>query len=299
MPHEISNAVEVHGFKLIPRLWATTTFDLATLGASHRLEYSWHLLEVFLGSVSLEIEVAGSDSLEGAVERLRVLQSMLYIDGVAPFIAPVAMTHPILDYSGINSRDSDALRASLPEELQAGFRSTDGTIRGWLHEASLTCMGLSHQTLVTASMFDKAAARSASWERMERTQANLRVARAALLTSPIVPDLGSSILNIWQGIEGLFPKVSAEITFRLSLMIAQLCAPLGKSKVDVYRASKVAYAKRSKAAHGRSSRLTGNDWWDAWNLLATCLLSCLERGKMPDEDELIMELLDSEVPTTA
>lgn len=146
-PGDLPLIVETPQAALRRRQWETTTFDFATLGASHRLQFSWHLLDVFLNACHLEIEIRDAADFPHAQERVRILQVMLYLQWVSPFIMPVGMTHTSRDYSGLNYRDSATMRAKLPLELQSGFVSTDGKIEGWLHEPtfqSITAGGADH-----------------------------------------------------------------------------------------------------------------------------------------------------------
>lgn len=110
-------------------------------------------------------------------------------------------------------------------------------------------------------------------------------------TAPMIPDLSSSLLHAWQGIEALFPSVSSELSFRLALLVSQLCAPVRTERLKTYEEAKRSYSKRSRAAHGNGAKLTYQDWLDAWDLLLLCLSACLQRGDLPTEEMLTHELL--------
>jgi hypothetical protein len=45
VPDVLPALTEAPGAALRCREWQTTTFDFATLGASHQLHFSWHLLD--------------------------------------------------------------------------------------------------------------------------------------------------------------------------------------------------------------------------------------------------------------
>jgi hypothetical protein len=110
-------------------------------------------------------------------------------------------------------------------------------------------------------------------------------------TAPMIPDVGSSILHVWQALESLF-NVNGELSFRLSLLISQLCGVL-EIPSGMYRRAKTAYDVRSKIAHGKAPKnMTGKEWFTAWLILTTCLRAIIEREELPSESDLFAELLD-------
>ncbi|HWJ68950.1 MAG TPA: hypothetical protein VNS79_02725 [Sphingobium sp.] len=282
--------VETAQAALRRREWKTTTFDFATLGASHKLQFSWHLLDVFLNACHLEIEIREVPDFAQAQQRVRILQVMLY-QWVSPFIMPVGMTHTLRDYSGLNYRDSATMRTKLPAELQSGFVSADGKIEGWLHEPTFQSITVGAERTVSAQAFTDAVAAAERWTVLEAAHPPLKAARLALQTAPAIPDLSSSLLHIWQGIEALFPNVSTEVSFRLGLLVSQLCVPVRSDRLTTYEEAKRSYGRRSRAVHGNGGKLDHRDWVDAWNLLILCLSACLAREVLPSEDVLTRELL--------
>lgn len=290
-PGDLPLIVEPPQAALRRRQWETTTFDFATLGASHRLQFSWHLLDVFLNACHLEIEIRDAADFPHAQERVRILQVMLYLQWVSPFIMPVGMTHTSRDYSGLNYRDSATMRAKLPLELQSGFVSTDGKIEGWLHEPTFQSITAGAERTISARAFTDAVEAAERWTALEAAHQPLKAARLAMQTAPAIPDLSSSLLHIWQGIEALFPNVSTEVSFRLGLLVSQLCAPVRSDRLKTYEEAKRSCGRRSRAAHGSGGKLDHRDWVDAWNLLIVCLSACLARSALPTEDILTRELL--------
>lgn len=290
-PGDLPRTVETARAVLRQREWETSTFDFATLGASHKLQFSWHLLDVFLNACHLEIEIKDASDFANAQDRVRVLQVMLYLKWVSPFVMPVGMTHTLRDYSGINYRDSVTMRAKLPPELQSGFVSADGKIEGWLHEPTFQSITVGAERTVTAEAFADAVDAAERWTALEAAHLPLKAARLALQTAPAIPDLSSSLLHIWQGIEALFPNVSTEVSFRLGLLVSQLCAPVRSDRLKTYEEAKRSYGRRSRAAHGNGGKLNHLDWVDAWDLLILCLSACLARYALPSEDMLTRELL--------
>lgn len=290
-PGDLPRTVETARAVLRQREWETSTFDFATLGASHKLQFSWHLLDVFLNACNLEIEIKDASDFADAQDRVRVLQVMLYLKWVSPFVMPVGMTHTLRDYSGINYRDSVTMRAKLPPGLQSGFVSADGKIEGWLHEPTFQSITVGAERTVTAQAFTDAVDAAERWTALEAAHQPLKAARLALQTAPAIPDLSSSLLHIWQGIEALFPSVSTEVSFRLGLLVSQLCAPVRSDRLKSYEEAKRSYGRRSRAAHGNGGKLDHRDWVDAWDLLILCLSACLARSALPSEDMLTRELL--------
>ncbi|MCB4858229.1 hypothetical protein K7W03_01335 [Sphingobium sp. PNB] len=290
-PGDLPQVVETAKAVLRRREWEMTTFDFATLGASHKLQFSWHLLDVFLNACHLEIEIRDAQDFADAQERVRILQVMLYLQWVSPFIMPFGMTHTLRDYSGLNYRDSATMRAKLPPELQSGFVSGDGKIEGWLHEPTFQSITVGAARTVSAQAFSSAVDAAERWAALEATHQPLKAARLALQTAPAIPDLSSSLLHIWQGIEALFPNVSTEVSFRLGLLVSQLCGPVRSDRLKTYEEAKRSYGRRSRAAHGSSGKLDHRDWVDAWDLLILCLSACLARSALPTEDILTRELL--------
>ncbi|WP_338424862.1 hypothetical protein [Sphingopyxis kveilinensis] len=290
-PGDLPRTVETARAVLRQREWETSTFDFATLGASHKLQFSWHLLDVFLNACHLEIEIKDASDFANAQDRVRVLQVMLYLKWVSPFVMPVGMTHTLRDYSGINYRDSVTMRTKLPPELQSGFVSADGKIEGWLHEPTFQSITVGAERTVTAEAFADAVDAAERWTALEAAHQPLKAARLALQTAPAIPDLSSSLLHIWQGIEALFPNVSTEVSFRLGLLVSQLCAPVRSDRLKTYEEAKRSYGRRSRAAHGNGGKLNHRDWVDAWDLLILCLSACLARSALPSEDMLTRELL--------
>lgn len=291
-PGDLPPMVETPLARLRRRQWETTTFDFATLGASHKLQFSWHLLDVFLNACHLEIEIRDAPDFAQAQERIRILQAMLYLKWTSPFIMPVCMTHSLRDYSGLNYRDSTTMRSKLPVELQSGFVSADGKIEGWLHEPTFQSITVGTGRAVSAQAFTDAVEAAERWKVLEAAHHPLKAARLALQTAPAIPDLSSSLLHIWQGIEALFPSVSTEVSFRLGLLVSQLCAPVRSDRLKTYEEAKRSYGRRSRAAHGSGGKIDHRDWVDAWDLLILSLSACLARMALPSEDVLTRELLD-------
>lgn len=63
------------------------------------------------------------------------------------------------------------------------------------------------------------------WRNLEDKNPPAKVIRAALAKAPLMPDISSSILHMWQALENII-RIQSEITYRTSLLLAELCAPI-------------------------------------------------------------------------
>ena len=133
------------------------------------------------------------------------------------------------------------------------------------------------------------------WQELSHKTKALRFLQDVLTTAPQILNQEQSVLHIWTGLESLVPDVQQEVSFRMALYLAQLCAG-GQDRKDLFRRIKSAYTTRSKIAHGSKGKFTPKDWYIAWDLLRAVCQSILTRSALPTEEELINELLDS--PTT-
>jgi hypothetical protein len=291
MPDFDDPVIDVEGFRLHRREWGVTTFDLATLATKHKLHVPYQLMDVYLnGPTNFEIEVSGSQSREEAIASLDCFRAMLYLNGVTPFIMPFIATHSLNAYAGINSRDSESLKEKLPGKLKFGINSKTATVEVWPYELSLTIYAVRTAKSVTAELAGIAARQVQKIRMLEQLHSELIAVRYALTTAPQITDLGSSLLHLWTGLESLFPKVGAEVSFRISLLIAELASPL-KPAASTYKIARRSYTHRSNAAHGNLKKIGHKEWCEAWELLCISLLAVIHRGHLPDEDALINSML--------
>ncbi|MER8966572.1 hypothetical protein NKI25_12710 [Mesorhizobium sp. M0808] len=177
--------------------------------------------------------------------------------------------------------------------MREGITHATARVETWSHELSFVCIvGEPGQFTrnVSEGVADGVAQDMTKWLAFEKETPVLRAARRALVKAPLIPDLGSSILHIWQGIEGLFPSISTEITFRTSLLLAELLAPLNSRSVT-YEAAKKSYGDRSRISHGSQKPVSMENWARAWLLLRDALQAILLHGSMPNEEDLTRSLL--------
>jgi len=283
-------AVEHSPFRLARRKWETSTFDLATLATKHRLHLPYQVMDVFLSHCNTELCVFGKRSLAEANEAFQNLRVALYSSGVSPFLCPFVTTYSINEYSGINSRDSEMLRAQMHPGMEVGLRSDVGTLEAWPIELSFECTVIAGGLLVTDATFGAAATKAAAWQRLLVRAPQLKAIVDATVAAPMLGNLGQSLLHIWSGLEALFPSVSTEVTFRIALYISQLTGT-GVERLSRYEAVRAAYGIRSKVAHGSKTSVKTEEWNQAWGILMDCLNALQRRERLPSEQELLSEIL--------
>lgn len=289
LPDFSEESIRVGDFTIHKRAWKTTPFDLATLQATHDLQISWHLMALFLELTNCEIEVICA-SEDIAQNKLDLLQAMMYVNCSAQFVAPFFTSHSANEYSGINGRDSELLIKKLPEALRNGITSGSAKVQAWPHKPNLGVTQIFGSREIDKTTFSGSVEDCTRWQELERKSKQLKTVRRALLTAPSIADVSSSLLHLWQGIESLFPDVTAELTFRLALLISQLAAGLEPPSVT-HKKVKLAYKIRSAAAHGDIEKVSMKHLKDGWLLLILCMRSVLARGFLPTDDELMAEIL--------
>ncbi|MCV6579201.1 hypothetical protein OFL65_08665 [Pseudomonas aeruginosa] len=279
-------------FKLTGRKWDVSIFDLYSLAAEgHQMRMPVELMQVFLPRVNLEIAVEAEEH-SAACRQLDILRAMLYSRGLAPTLAPFATNYSLNAYAGINGRSSDLTKDKLHKGLQTGINLKDAKVEGWPYELSLMCLRGDPEQLsntVSEDVFLSAVQDSLLWRNLEDKNPPAKVIRAALAKAPLMPDISSSILHMWQALENII-RIQSEITYRTSLLLAELCAPIQPRSLT-YDTAKKSYGDRSKIAHGSSSSVDIFQWMRAWGLLQKTCQAILLRGGIPSADELTRELL--------
>ncbi|MBO1022922.1 hypothetical protein IPV08_23475 [Methylobacterium sp. SD274] len=274
------------------RKWVVDIIDLYSLSAGkHPLKVRVELMNVFLEQVNLEVEIQSDDYIK-AKESLDVFRAMIYLRGVKPTISPFASNISLNKYAGINNR-SAGLKHKLLEGMREGITHDTFKVETWPNELAFTYINRDNNyddLRLNGVMIDHSIENIKIWEEIERKQSNVRAARRAFVKAPLMPDMQSSILLIWQGIESLFPNVQAEISFRISLLISELISSISV-KGETYKKCRASYNDRSKIAHGSLKVSQIEQWASAWSILNDCLQAILLRRKMPSEEEIIQELL--------
>jgi hypothetical protein len=270
-----------------------TIFDLYSLIAErHPLRMTAELMQIFLPGASMEISVEAEDH-SSACRLLDTIRAMLCSQAeMTPTLAPFATSYSINEYAGINSRSSNLLRDKLPEGLRDGITANDARVEGWPTELSLMCIRGDQQTLknrLTGVDFVAAADAALLWQDIENRHSTARTLRMALAKAPLMPDMSSSILHMWQALESLF-NIDREVTYRTSLLLAEMCATV-ETRAITYAAAKKSYADRSKIAHGSSAPVDTIKWMRAWSLLRNAARAVLLRNAVPSAGELTDELL--------
>lgn len=226
-----------------------------------------------------------------AVSLTRALRVFLAVNSIAPVSTPTISTHSINDFSGIKQYAADptdprheratALATGQERVWMAGVRG--GTVHTWPDQ--------SRRSLDTGTF--AAAARSAEvWVGLLAETPQLRVLEDAVLTAPEIANLGQGILQMWTGLESLFPTIHSELSFRLALYLAQLDPGC---RHDRFKHAKDAYKIRSKVAHGydmsEPTEQNRKSWSACWSLLHATAQAIVARGEMPSADVLEAELL--------
>jgi hypothetical protein len=209
---------------------------------------SYQLMDVLLGRCNFELQVDAVDR-DQALESLSAILLGLYMHGVSPTLAPFVAAHSINEYSVINSRDSEGLRAKLPAELQEGLTSETATVEVWPVNLSLQCLIDPNGFSVSESLFQQAAIKATRWLECEALQPGLRIVRDAAQSAPMLVSSDQALLHVWSALEALFPKVTTEVSFRLALNLAQLSSSLADRQACFHRV-RTAYNLRSRVAHG-------------------------------------------------
>jgi hypothetical protein len=277
-------------FKVIRRRWGTSTFDLATLATKHKLHLPYQAMDIFLSSCSLEFCIQEENDPEAAAERFDGLRLSLYASGVSPFICPFITNYSVNDYSGINSRDSEILREKLPEEQRQGLTSNSGTVEAWPLQMSFSCITNRDALVLTSELIETAVAKTKIWCELSNRDPLLKVIADAANAAPMLLSFDQSILHIWAGLEALFPKVTAELAFKLALYLAQL-AGTERNRLTYFNKVKKAYTVRSNVTHGTKRGISFAEWNESWLILMDSINAIIDRGGMPSEDLLLAGVL--------
>jgi len=291
LPDFEENSINYKSYSLSKRLYEVSPFDIATLATKHKLHLPYQLMEVSLQHCNVELAIHEIKSLTSAKSQFSSLKLFLYVNKLTPFQSPVITTYSINDYAGINSRDSEALIQKLPVERRDGLKSdADQKLEAWLFEMELQNIVLQGYMKINEDQFIKAVDSQNLWEQYKRDCPILQNIENAASIAPRIYPIEQSIMYIWTAIESLFPNINAELTFKLSLYLSQLNC-LEKSRLDYYSKIKKAYSVRSKIAHGNKIDDPIREWINAWSILMHSIQSIIMRARLPDEQQLLRELL--------
>lgn len=295
IPELNDDQLSVGRYTLHRRKWEVSIFDLYTIVSQKpSVSFPAEVANVFLGNVNCEVCVDGYEKVGDAQIAIDVLRAMLYIDGHCPTVVPFSTNYSLNAYAGINERSSSHGRERLNEGLREGITTSESRVEMQGYELSFSCIrGVGpYATRMTAESFAAACENAEKWRKIEKVNHLARATRTAFVKAPLVPDLGSSLLQIWQGIESMFPTVSSEVTFRISLLLSQHVSGL-VNRIETYKDSRRSYADRSNIAHGNGKSVNTDAWQRAWKLLCLAVKAIVEKGAMPSEDALIDELLNN------
>jgi hypothetical protein len=131
------------------------------------------------------------------------------------------------------------------------------------------------------------------WESMDAptTPGALALARRRFEDSYRRNALVDRLLDYWIGLEALFLKKDAELSFRASLRIAQYLGETPDEKLDTYNLARLSYGARSKVAHGDVKVPEEAMVVATGDLLRRAIRRTIEEGFPPDGDALDRALL--------
>lgn len=280
-------------FRVVTRKWETSIFDFATLGTKHKIHLPYEIMDIFLRKCNLELCITGQKNHEDATSLFKSWRLALYSAEVSPFLSPFITTYSINAYAGINSRDSDALRAKMYPGMEVGLKSDEGTLEAWPLELMFSCILLPSNLKLDEAVFRAAVERTLVWRRLMEKTKSLAVVEEVANTAPKIISKDQSLLHLWTGLEALFPDVNAEQIFRLSLYLAQLNAQSAE-RFEYHGEVKASYKVRSGVAHGSKRDISLTDWDKTWQILMDAYKGILRRGAMPSEADLFREILSPE-----
>ncbi|MGN8245914.1 hypothetical protein ACTHAM_003043 [Cellulomonas soli] len=280
---------------MVPRAWGAGITDWAYLATSihHELRVEYQLADVLARGCNMEFSVE-ADSIDEARQLFRCFYVSLLLHNTTPFFAPFISSHSINDFSAI-SAPPEPLTDSRAARSRALRNGDEHVLLAW-NEAHLGSLHAPTEAPSTIShhAFEQAAAYSRDWAALVNNGGSVLVLQETLISAPQIPSHGQSIMPIWSGLESLFPQVSAELSFRLALYLAQMIQPEGDRRPEFERI-RAAYGVRSRIAHGSrrrpGARSESEEWTDAWNLLTSVARAAAVRGGVPSEDALTGELL--------
>ncbi|WP_248730469.1 HEPN domain-containing protein [Pseudomonas sp. MWU13-2517] len=290
MPGFEESEINIGHFTLSTRKWRTSTFDLATLATKHKLHLPYQAMDIFLGHCNLEICISNVETIEEAQQKFRAIQIALYKTGISPFLSPLISTHSINSYSGINTRDSGLSLDMLPGALRTGLKSNQDIVEVWPLELSFDCQTINEKRSVSIESFYVAGKFVAEWLRITASTPSLLALESAMIEAPKLSSRAQSILHIWTALESIFPLVTTEVSFRMALYMAQLNS-IGTDRRGYHSRVKRAYNMRSKIAHGAKFNPEFSDWMEAWRLVTDTVTAIVRRGRLPNEEQLLDELL--------
>ncbi len=244
-------------------------------------EFGQPVLDLFITNYEIEIEVKGAASLEAARQDAEIAKAMMMLHDTSPFPMPVVadallFDSKVLAFQGRPARERPAVGVDA---------------RVWLHEPLLETVTIPERCSIEGAGWSDVNQSFEAWKLLEASSKPLRMAREALCLAPHLPNRGASLLHTWQGLEGLFPGVNQEVSFRLALMLTQLLSVLRVNGAECFDKIKQSYKHRSRVTHAGSKPVTKEQWSLAWQILTGALRAVLERGKLPTDRELLEELL--------
>ncbi|HAM43741.1 MAG TPA: hypothetical protein DCM67_01780 [Propionibacteriaceae bacterium] len=290
VPADQHNDLVQGPFRVIPRRWHVSTWDWALLATEHELHLPFQLPDLEAQSVNLELAVE-ADSVRTAVTMVEALRLALACHGLVPVSTPTICSHSVNDFSGIKQFAKDTSDPRHGRALAIASRSETVWMAG-IRGGPVAILPESATRELSESVFAPSASMALRWLDIAKGAPRLRVLEEAALTAPTITNLGQSILQMWTGLESLFPEIHSELSFRLALHLAQLDPATRRAQ---FARARKAYVLRSKVAHGHDlsepSQKNRDAWTECWELLHSTVMALIVRGGLPTEEQLVEELL--------
>lgn len=290
IPNFETDEISCGQFTAVRRKWQVSIWDWAYLSTEHDLQHPYQLMDAAAQSVNLELRI-DAESIPEAIEKLQAIRLSLYANGLQPVVVPTISTHSVNDFSAVQrmSKEPGDPRFSRAKALTS---KTETVWAGGLRGGPVFTQPRAAIASLSQPLLDAAADDALRWQKLVDQTPQLKVLENAVLTAPEIANVGQSLLQLWTGLESIFPDVRSELAFRLSLYLAQLD---GSDRVRRYEHAREAYKVRSKVAHGENlaepSEQNLGAWDKCWDLACFTVKALLARGELPNAEQLTSELL--------
>jgi hypothetical protein len=121
--------------------------------------------------------------------------------------------------------------------------------------------------------------------RLTAESAEFALAVEAIDRGQFVQNSALALVSLWGALEALFSPSTAEVTFRVSSLIAAFLEPPGNERANLQKEVAKLYDKRSAAAHGKPKH-EPEDLLGTFNLLRRVLMAIIDREKVPSKNDL-------------
>lgn len=209
-------------------------------------------------------------SYEDALSFFYYFKAELYARGVAPFISPI-----VSNYSFKKLFDKNSING------------TEMTINILEYSLSTAIVMDESEYVLKGSSFINSALNGKKYSRKYKGNVIINNLIKGVLVAPTIKPKEQSYLHIWSVIESVFPYVSSEISFKLSLYISHMSFV---KNIRYYDMVKKSYTTRCKLSHGGLVKLSDEDWMSAWSILLNILQTVLYNGGIFEERQMLEKI---------